>query len=247
MNGAALVLGVGARDGIGGAVAARLVREGLHVFVLGRTAEKLDALCECLREEGASAGGRADAIVGDCTSGADVAGAFDTIEREAGAPPRIVIYNAGNAAMGSLRDMDDDFFEAAWRICAFGAFLCGREAARRMLPAGGGSLIFTGATSSLRAKPPFTAFAAAKAAERAVAQGLAREFGPEGLHVAHVIIDGMIDGNQLKSRMPDIGQRMGEDGMLSPDAIADAYWHLHTQHRSAWTFELDLRPYKESW
>jgi NAD(P)-dependent dehydrogenase (short-subunit alcohol dehydrogenase family) len=214
---------------------------------MGRTASKLDALCEKLVEEGASAGGSAASIVGDCTLADDVRLAFDTIQARTGAPPRAVVYNAGNAAMGSLRDMQDDFFEAAWRICAFGAFLCGREAARRMVPAGGGSLLFTGATSSLRAKPPFTAFASAKAAERAVAQGLAREFGPEGLHVAHVIVDGMIDGAQIKSRLPDIGQRMGEDGMLSPDAIADAYWHLHTQHRSAWTFELDLRPFKETW
>jgi NAD(P)-dependent dehydrogenase (short-subunit alcohol dehydrogenase family) len=114
-----------------------------------------------------------------------------------------------------------------------------------MLPAGGGSLLFTGATASLRARPPFTAFASAKAALRAVAHGMAREFGPQGLHVGHVIIDGMIDGEQLNQRFPELRARMGDDGMLAVDAIADAYWALHTQQRSAWTLELDLRPYKE--
>ena len=126
-----------------------------------------------------------------------------------------------------------------------GGFLTGREAARRMIPAGGGTLIFTGATASIRARPPFTAFASAKAALRAVAQGMAREFGAQGLHVAHSIIDGVIDGEIVNTRFPQIKESLGEDGMLSPDAIADAYWSLHTQDRTAWTHELDLRPYKE--
>jgi NAD(P)-dependent dehydrogenase (short-subunit alcohol dehydrogenase family) len=174
-----------------------------------------------------------------------VARAFESAA-EGGRPPRLVVYNAGNMAAGALAEMEEAFFEATWRVCAFGAFLCGREAARRMVPAGGGTLLFTGATASLRAKPPFTAFAAAKAAERAVAQGLAREFGPHGLHVGHVIVDGVIDGDQVNTRIPQLKQRLGEDGMLSVDALADAYWMLHAQPRSAWTFELDLRPFKEA-
>jgi NAD(P)-dependent dehydrogenase (short-subunit alcohol dehydrogenase family) len=147
--------------------------------------------------------------------------------------------------MRPLLEMDDAFFEEVWRLCCFGGFLTGREAARRMLPQGG-TLLFTGATASLRARPPFTAFASAKAALRAVAHGMAREFGPQGLHVGHVIIDGMIDGDQLNQRFPELKARMGDDGMLGVDAIADAYWALHVQPRSAWTLELDLRPYKES-
>jgi NAD(P)-dependent dehydrogenase (short-subunit alcohol dehydrogenase family) len=115
-----------------------------------------------------------------------------------------------------------------------------------MLPAGGGSLLVTGATASLRARPPFTAFASAKAALRAVAHGMAREFGPKGLHVAHVVIDGAIDGDQLNRRIPQLKERLGPDGMLDPDAIADAYWQLHAQPRSSWTLELDLRPWKET-
>jgi NAD(P)-dependent dehydrogenase (short-subunit alcohol dehydrogenase family) len=107
-------------------------------------------------------------------------------------------------------------------------------------------VLFTGATASIRARPPFTAFASAKAALRAVAAGMARELGPQGIHVAHVIIDGIIDGEQVASRFPQLIADRGEDGALAPDAIADAFWKLHTQPRSAWTFELDLRPYKET-
>jgi NAD(P)-dependent dehydrogenase (short-subunit alcohol dehydrogenase family) len=147
--------------------------------------------------------------------------------------------------MRPLLEMDDAFFEDTWRLVCFGGFLFGREAARRMLPAGG-TLIFTGATASVRARPPFTAFASAKAALRALAHGMAREFGPQGLHVGHVVIDGGIDGDQINKRFPQLKERAGEDGLLGIDAIADAYWALHVQQRSAWTLELDLRPYKES-
>ena len=114
-----------------------------------------------------------------------------------------------------------------------------------MLPNGGGSLLFTGATASIRARPPFTAFASAKAALRAVAHGMAREFGAQGLHVGHVIIDGAIGGEVVKSRYPQAVEQLGEDGMLGIDAIADAFWVLHRQDKTAWTLELDLRPYKE--
>jgi NAD(P)-dependent dehydrogenase (short-subunit alcohol dehydrogenase family) len=237
----ALVLGVGAAEGLGGALCRRFAREGLAVFAVGRTQAKLDALAEGIR----AAGGRAHALAADVTSAADMARAFEAVDKETGAPPELVVYNAGNMAAGPLREMTDEFFGSAWRVCAFGAFLCGREAAQRMVPRGSGTLIFTGATSSLRSRPPFIAFAAAKAAERAVAHGLAREFGPSGVHVAHVIVDGVIDGELVNSRAPQIKQKLGADGMLSIDALADTYWMLHRQERSAWTLELDLRPYKE--
>ena len=142
--------------------------------------------------------------------------------------------------------MEDDFFEDVWRLVCFGGFLVGREAARRMVPRGTGSILFTGATASVRARPPFTAFASAKAALRAVAHGMAREFGPQGIHVAHVVIDGGIDGDQLNQRFPAFKEQRGDDGMLNPDAIAEAFWALHSQDRTAWTLELDLRPYKET-
>jgi NAD(P)-dependent dehydrogenase (short-subunit alcohol dehydrogenase family) len=170
---------------------------------------------------------------------------FDSAIARAGVP-ELVVFNAGNNRFKPLLDMDDAFFEDLWRLCCFGGFLVGREAAGRMLPEGGGTLLFTGATASIRARPPFTAFASAKAGLRALAHGMAREFGAQGLHVGHVIIDGGIDGEQLNSRFPQFKERLGDDGMLNVDAIADAYWALHAQHRSAWTLELDLRPFKES-
>ena len=236
----AIVLGVGSSRGLGGALARRFAREGLHVFLAGRTAAKLEAVAAEIH----AAGGRATALVADATQGGDVARLFDAAEAAGGAPA-LAVYNAGNNRISPLLEMSDAFFEETWRLCCFGGFLFGREAARRMLPAGGGTLLFTGATASIRARPPFTAFASAKAALRAVAHGMAREFGAQGLHVGHVIIDGGIDGDQLNTRFPELRARMGEDGMLGVDSIADAYWALHAQQRSAWTLELDLRPYKE--
>lgn len=241
MSKSAIVVGVGAREGVGGALARRFAREGLHVFVAGRTAEKLDVVVADIRDSG----GAATAVVADTLRVDDVARVFDAAGAAGGAP-ELVVYNAGNNQMRPLLEMDEEFFEQVWRIGCLGGFLVGQEAARRMLPEGGGTLIFTGATASVRARPPFTAFASAKAALRALAHGMAREFGSQHLHVAHVIIDGVIDGDQVNSRFPQLKERLGDDGMLAPDAIADAYWSLHVQHPSAWTLELDVRPYKET-
>ena len=238
--GSALVMGVGASRGLGAALCRRFAREGLHVFASGRSSEKLEQVAAEIR----SAGGEATPVVADATDAAAVARAFDAVEA-LGGPPELVVYNAGNNQFRSLLDMDDAFFEELWRLCCFGGFVTGREAARRMLGEGG-TLIFTGATASLRARPPFTAFASAKAALRAVAYGMAREFGPQGLHVAHVVVDGVIGGDQVMQRFPQIVERLGEDGVLDLDAMAEAYWMLHGQQRSAWTLELDLRPYKET-
>ena len=236
----AIVIGVGAREGVGCALARRFSREGLHVFVAGRTQEKLDAVVADIRDTG----GAATAVVADTLQADDVSRVFDAAQALGGVP-ELVVYNAGNNQFRPLLEMDDEFFEQLWRICCFGGFLVGREAARRMVPEGGGTLIFTGATASMRARPPFTAFASAKAGLRALAHGMAREFGSQRLHVGHVVIDGVINGDQVNSRFPQLKDRLGEDGMLSVDAIADAYWALHVQHPTAWTLELDLRPYKE--
>ena len=240
MSGSAIVVGVGARAGLGAALCRRFASEGLQVFAAGRTEQKLDLVAG----EIARAGGSAVPVVMDTTAEDEVIGLFDTVEARGGAP-EIVVYNAGNNEFRPLLEIDAQFWEGLWRLCCFGGFLVGREAAARMLPAGGGTLLFTGATASLRARPPFTAFASAKAALRALAHGMAREFGPQGLHVAHVIIDGGIDGDQLNLRFPQFKQQKGEDGMLKPDAIADAFWMLHVQDRTTWSLELDLRPYKE--
>lgn len=237
----ALVIGVGSEDGVGGAVCRRFAREGFHVVVAGRTEAKVAGVAEALREGGA----RASHAVGDATRGEGVRAFFDAAEAVDG-PPDVVVYNVGNNRFSPLRDMTDDFFEDLWRVCCFGGFLTGREAATRMIPAGGGTLIFTGATASMRARPPFTAFASAKAGLRAVAHGMAREFGKEGLHVAHVVIDGVIDGDQVNSRFPQMKESLGAEAMMKPDHIAEAYWMLHRQPRSAWSLELDLRPDRES-
>ena len=210
------------------------------MFLAARNAERIEALAAELR----GAGGAASAVAMDATQPADVAAALRRRSAVVEAP-ELVAYNAGNAHMSPLLEIGDATFESVWRLACFGGFLTGREAARRMLPRGSGTILFTGATASLRARPPFTAFASAKAALRAVAHGMARELGPQGLHVAHVVIDGAIDGDQLNRRIPQLKERLGADGMLAPDAIAEAYWQLHVQPRSAWTLELDLRPYKE--
>jgi NAD(P)-dependent dehydrogenase (short-subunit alcohol dehydrogenase family) len=236
----AVVVGVGASRGTGAALARRFAREGLHVFIAGRTPEKLEGVAKEIE----ASGGRVTAVETDATQAGDVVRLLDRAVSEGGGLD-LVAYNAGNNRFKPLLEMDDAFFEDLWRLCCFGGFLVGREAARRMLPQGSGSILFTGATASVRARPPFTAFASAKAALRAVAHGMAREFGAQGIHVGHVVIDGGIDGDQLNSRFPQFKQQRGDDGMLNVDAIADAFWTLHTQHPSAWTLELDLRPYKE--
>jgi NAD(P)-dependent dehydrogenase (short-subunit alcohol dehydrogenase family) len=240
MSGSAIVIGVGAVAGLGSALCRRFASEGLQVFAAGRTEEKLERVAgEIVRR-----GGSAIPVVMDATVEDEVIRLFDTVE-DRGSAPEIVVYNAGNNEFRPLLEMDAQFWEGLWRLCCFGGFLAGREAARRMLPRGGGTLIFTGATASIRSRPPFTAFASAKAALRALAHGMAREFGPQGLHVGHVIIDGVINGDRVNERFPQLKEQRGEDGMLDPDSIAAAYWGLHRQERTAWTLELDLRPYKE--
>ena len=230
----ALVAGVGSSSGLGAALARRLAREGLLVFVAGRTEERLEKVAA----EIIAARGKAVAVAADVTSEKDVIRLLSRAE-ESGSLD-LVVYNAGGNATSSLLQLKRSEFESLWKQSALGGFLVGREAIRRMLPQRKGTLIFTGATASVRARPPFTAFASAKAALRAVAQGFAREFGPQGIHVAHVIIDGVIRGDYAQTQFAELTRSKGEDGLLEPDAIADAYWALHRQTKTAWTHELDL-------
>lgn len=237
----AIIVGVGSEHGLGAALARRFAREGHHVIVSGRTPERLEKVVATI----IAGGGRAEAFAADTTIEKDVVALFDQAGWSAGSQLDLVVFNAGNNVRHDFRTMPAELFEGNWRVGTFGGFLVGREAARRLAPQGQGTIIFTGATASLRGKPPFTAFASSKAALRSLAQSMAREFGPLGLHVAHVIIDGGIDGEKLNTSAPQRKIASGEDGLLNIDAIADAYWHLHRQHRSAWTHELDLRPFKE--
>ncbi len=235
----AIVVGVGAELGIGGAVCKRFAGEGYHVLIAGRTAEKINAVSSRI----IASGGAARAVVTDTTKETEVIRLFDAAE-QAGRL-EVVVYNAGNNFLKDILDMEAEFFERVWRVGCFGGFLVGREAGRRMLPHGRGTLLFTGASGSLRGKPPFGSFAAAKAGLRALCQTMARDWGPKGIHVAHIIIDGGVNGDMIHARFPDYINTKGEDGMLNTDAIADAYWYLHTQHPTAWSLEIDLRPCKE--
>jgi NAD(P)-dependent dehydrogenase (short-subunit alcohol dehydrogenase family) len=237
---AALVLGVGPELGLGAALARRFAAEGLHVFIAGRSASKLAAVAAGIHE----AGGEATPIVADATSEIDSIHLFKTID-QSHSELEIAAYNVDSNIPAPLLETDAALFTLLWQQNALGAFLFGKEAITHLLPRQRGTLIFTGATASLRAKPPFTAFAAAKAGVRALAQGMAREFGPQGIHVIHAIIDGVIDGDRARTQFPQFVSAKGQDGLLQPDAIADTYWQLHKQHPSAWTHEIDLRPFKE--
>ncbi len=240
----AVVVGVGAEQGVGAAVCRRFAREGYHVLVAGRTPAKIEQVVGTL----ASAGGSAEAVPTDATREADVAALFDRAMAPGTGrdPADVVVFNAGNNQHIPFRDVTAQLFEDFWRVGCFAGFLVGREAARRLAPLGRGTVIFTGASGSLRGKGGFAQFAAAKAGLRMISQSMAREFGPLGLHVAHVVIDGGINGQRLLSRRPQLAQERGEDGLLGVDAIAETYWQIHRQHRSAWTQEVDLRPFKEN-
>lgn len=240
----AIVIGVGAEAGLGAALCRRFAAEGHHVLVCSRTAARIEKVADGIEK----AGGMATAIPTDATSEADIIALFDRAMAADGrsGPADLIVFNAGNNARHELDGMSADFFEDVWRTRCLGGFLTGREASRRLGGSGRGSVLFTGATASLRSRPPFAAFASAKAALRAIAEAMARDLGPKGVHVAHVIIDGGINGERLQTMAPDVASRKGVDGLLDPDAIADAYWYLHKQTRTAWTFELDLRPAKEA-
>jgi NAD(P)-dependent dehydrogenase (short-subunit alcohol dehydrogenase family) len=239
-NGLAWVVGVGAGRGTGAATARRFAREGLTVAVTGRSPDKLQTLVGEIE----ASGGSGIALPGDMTEEADVLDILARLERIG--PVEIGIYNAGNAIWGPPLDTKTADFEAVWRVGCLGGFMFGREVARSMLQRGQGTILFTGASASLRGKAAFAAFASAKAGLRSVSQSFAREFGPSGIHVAHVIIDGSIDGEKINKRFPEMARAKGPDGLLSLEAIAESYWHLHSQHRSAWSQEVDLRPYAES-
>ena len=239
-NQSVLVLGVGPEQGLGVALCKTFAEEGYQVFGCGRNQENMQALDKLTISNGSIKG-----IVGDVTQQADIANIFKHID-ESGNELVSVIYNAGNNNAKPFLEMDLEFFQELWDVCAKGAFLVSQEAIPRLV-VGGGSLIFTGATASIRSKPPFTAFAAAKSAERSLAQGLAREFGPQGVHVAHVIVDGIIDGDKVNLRFPDFANSKGEDGKLNIDSIAENFLMLHKQKKSTWSFEIDLRPWSEIW
>ena len=234
----ALVAGVG--EGLGGAVARRFARGGHPTVLVARSADRLARIAGGIE----AAGGRGIAYVADLREESAVAKLFDDVEAEIG-PIDVAVFNTGANYRASILDTPADMFEKVWRLGCYAGFLVGREAARHMVPRGQGTIIFTGATASLRGSAQFAAFAAAKGGVRQVAQAMARELGPQGIHVASVIIDGMIDSQRVRERFPERAAQLPPDGMLKPDDIAETYWQLHQQPRDAWTFEVDLRPWAE--
>ncbi len=235
---------IGSGDGVGGAVARAFAREGLAVCITRRPRhlDQLETLAASIRDEG----GVAHAYGVDARDEAQMTALFDRIEAEVG-PLEVVVFNIGANVRFDVVDTTAQVYSKVWEMAALAGFFAGREAARVMGPRGRGTILFTGATASTRGAAGFSAFAGAKAALRQLAQSLAREMGPKGLHVAHVVVDGMIDGTFARSVAPDIQALLDADAILKPDEIAKNYVWLHNQQRSAWTFEMDLRPFKETW
>jgi NAD(P)-dependent dehydrogenase (short-subunit alcohol dehydrogenase family) len=229
-DGVAVVVGVG--PGLGLALVERFAREG---FTVAAAARRRDAVAALVKDKpGVHAYGC------DASDPKAVAELFAGAARDLGAPD-VVIYNASGFARGGIAELDPAEFERAWRVGCFGGFLVGQAAARALLAKGAGTILFTGATASLRGSANFAGFAVAKFGLRALAQSMARELGPKGIHVAHVIVDGQIESERYRA----LAAERGPDALLAPAAIADAYWALHRQQRSAWTQELDLRPWVE--
>ena len=242
IRGACLVIGAG--DGLGGAIARAFAANGLSVCVTRRPRhlEPLEALAQSIRD----GGGSAFAFGLDARREEEIVALVDKIEREIG-PLEVVVFNIGANVRFGIVETTTQVFSKVWEMATLSGFLTGREAARAMAPRGRGSILFTGATASVRGAAGYSAFASAKHGLRALAQSLARELGPKGIHVAHVVIDGMIDGVFARSIAPDAAERLAREEILDPGEIARNYVWLHTQRRSAWTFELDLRPWVEKW
>lgn len=234
------IIVIGAGDALGGAIARRFAREGFEAVIVRRNADQLEPLAATIRAEG----GKAYPFGVDARQEDQMVALFDRVEAEI-APVEACVFNIGANVRFPIADTTARVFHKVWEMACFSGFLAGRESARRMTPRGRGTIIFTGATASVRGREGFAAFASAKHGLRAVAQSMARELGPQGVHVAHTIIDGAIDTAWIAENFPERYALKAQDGILNPDHIADAYWTLHAQPRDAWTHELDLRPWME--
>ena len=234
MNKTVVISGVG--PGLGASLARKFAREGCQVALLARSADYLEALAAEIQKTGGTAKG----FPTDIGESQKVDDSFAQIRKEFGKVD-ILVNHAGNAAWGNFSELSPTDFERSWRICAFGSFLCCQQAVPDMVSSGNGTILFTGATSAIRGRAGALAFSSAKFAVRGLAWSLAREVGPKGIHVAHIIIDGILDTPTVRSDM----SLEAEEPLLNTDAVADVYWSLVKQHKSTWTFELDLRPHDE--
>ncbi|MDI9855267.1 SDR family oxidoreductase [Comamonas sp. 17RB] len=236
------ILVIGAGDATGGAIAKRFAREGYIACVTRRSADKLEPLVQEIR----AAGGEAHGFGSDARKEDEMASLIEHIESQI-APIEVAVFNIGANVRFGITETTARVYFKVWEMACFAGFLMGRETAKRMLPRGRGTILFTGATASLRGRDGFAAFAGAKHGLRALAQSMARELWPQGIHVAHPIIDGAIDTDFIRSNFPERYALKEQDGIVSPEAIADAYWAIHQQPRNAWTHETELRPWLESW
>lgn len=241
-QGAALIVGAG--DATGGAIAKAFARDGLTACIT-RRARNLDSL-NGLVSQIEAAGGMARAFGVDAREEDATIALVDQIEAEIG-PLEVCVFNIGANVRFGITQTSSRVYHKVWEMAAYSGFLAGREAARVMRPRGRGTIIFTGATAGVRGREGFSAFSGAKHALRALAQSMARELGPQGIHVAHVVVDGAIDSQFIRENLPDADDRRARDGLLVPEEIAKNYVWLHHQHRSAWTHEMDLRPWCETW
>ncbi len=237
-----LVIGVG--DGVGAAIAKAFALDGFETVITrrARNLPDLEAIAQKIRDQG----GVVHARGVDARSEEETIALFQEIEREIG-PIEVLVFNIGANVRFAIEATTARVFTKVWEMACFAGFLAGREAAKVMVPRGRGTILFTGATASMRGRENFSAFASAKAGLRAVAQSMARELGKKNIHVAHVVCDGSIDGVFSRENIPDLDQRLAEDRVLKPDDIALNYLSLHHQKRSAWTHEMDLRPWSENW
>jgi len=236
------VLVVGAGDATGSAIARRFAREGYVACVTRRSADKLQPLVEEIR----AAGGEAHGFESDARKEEQVTELVERIESQVG-PIDVFVFNIGANVPCSILEETARKYYKVWEMACFAGFLTSQAVARRMAARRRGTILFTGATAALRGSANFAAFATAKHGLRALAQSMARELGPMNIHVAHVIIDGAIDTAFIRDNFPAKYAEKDQDGILSPEHIADSYWYLHSQSRDAWTFELDLRPWMERW
>jgi len=234
-----VIIGVGQERGLGAQLAFRFASMGMHVFIASRTKSRLEALVKKIEKDG----GEATPVCADATKKEQVKKLFEIV----GNNINLAIYNTGNNFPGQLIEMEASYFEKSWKSCCFGGFLFGKEALLRMVKSGGGTLLYTGASASLRGRANFGAFNSSKAALRALAQAMAKEYGPRGIHVGHIVIDGAIAGDKIKKNLPDIAKKLGDEGMINIEGIVDSYVYLYNQSPNAWTFEIDLRTSIEKW
>ncbi len=236
------VLVIGAGDATGGAIARRFAREGFIACVTRRNPENLEPLLERIRAES----GEAHGFGSDARKEDQVIELVSRIERDI-APIEVLVFNIGANVRFGIAETTARVYYKVWEMGCFAGFLNGREVAKVMLPRKRGTILFTGATASMRGSVGFSAFSGAKHALRALAQSMSRELGPQGIHVAHVVIDGAIDTRFIENMFPERYALKDHGGVLDPDAIAENYWQIHCQPRTAWTHELDLRPWIEEW